>query len=411
MNYNTIDRCRVCDSPRLEKILYLGDQPLANALKDFVDTEEDRYPLTLAICEQCFLIQILETVVKELLFKRYFWVTGTSSTARLFAQRFYDNIRQLKNLEKNDLVVEIASNDGTFLRPFVENGHRVLGVDPAENIVEIARGNGIRSICEFWNLKSAQKIRAEHGKAAVVFARNVIPHVSDLHSVMDGIHACMADDGIGAIEFHYVGNILDDLQYDAIYHEHLCYFSIQSVNYLLDRHGLKLFHIDLSPISGGAHVVYFSKNDRRPSAAYEELVRIENEKQVNSTEVWKEFGHRCEAHREWSKHLTDSFYGQTIVGYGASARSSTYLNFCGFNQNQMASIIDNNPIKNHKFTPGSSIQIVSTEKGMAMKPDLIFLLAWNFKDEIIAGCRELGYRGPFLVPFPKKPYTTDVARR
>ena len=403
-NYSNITKCRSCGSDDLTEILFLGDQPLANALKGSRNEIERKYPLTLMFCATCSLAQIKETVSKETLFKHYVWVTGTSATAQRFANDFYDNVCRVVDLKLDDLVIEIASNDGTFLKPFIRNNHRAIGVDPATNVAQIANETGVKTINAFWNIELSRELVAKYGAARFIFARNVIPHVSELHNVLSGIELCLAGNGIGAIEFHYAGRIYEQLQYDAIYHEHLCYFSVKSIEHLLKIHNLHPFHLDLSPISGGALVIYFTKDTNLPlSASYSELVMQEKELRIHELFSWKEFASKCDLHREKSKKMMKSFPHERIIGFGASARSSTFLNFCGFTGANLDAVIDNNSIKQGYFTPGSSIPVVSMSDGLALDPWLIFILAWNFKDEIMLECRKRGYSGKFLVPFPNEP--------
>ena len=403
LKYTNVSKCRVCGSGALEPVLELGRHPLANSLKTSRDQQEKKYPLTLIFCCNCSLAQLKETVDKEILFKKYIWVTGTSSTAKNFAQTFYKNILAVRELEANDLIVEIASNDGTFLKPFISAGCQGLGVDPAENIAEIANAQGIPTRNAFWCREEAQKIVSEYGNGKVISARNVIAHVSDLEDVISGIHLCLANDGIGAIEYHYAGEILDKLQYDSIYHEHLCYFSIRTIEFLLKRFDLHPFHIELSPISGGAQIIYFSKEKRKPSITYTQLIEKEDALKTNSFSTWNNFANRCIQHKKKSRGLLNSFGNKTIVGFGASARSSTYLNFCDFTDNDIKAIIDNNPLKHGLFSAGPSSPIVSEKEGLDLSPDAIFILAWNFMDEIIQDCKSKGYQGKFLASFPNEP--------
>lgn len=396
--------CRISGSSNLVDILNLGEQPLANSLRENISDNEVKVPLTLAFCQESALVQIKETVNKELLFSHYVWVSGTASTTREYADKLCGQIIKIASLGKKDLIVEVASNDGTFLKPFVNAGFiNILGVDPARNIADIANGQGIRTLAKFWNKKLAEEIGREYGKAKVIMARNVIPHVSELIDVMAGIETLLADDGVGVIEFHYALEILEGLQYDSIYHEHLCYFSIASINYLLKSLGLNLFHADLSPISGGALVVYFSKKARTPSDFLAKLIQNEKDKKINTLERWKDFAQKCLKHREKSWEILSSFSNKTIVAFGASARSATYLNFCGIGYKQIKGIVDNNTIKQGKFFPGSAIPIISFSEGLKINPDLMFILAWNFKDEIIKKCKEAGYKGKFLIAFPNEP--------
>lgn len=341
---------------------------------------------------------------KEILFDSYVWVTGTSETAKKYAETFYQRTVNLSGIKTNDLVVEIASNDGTFLKPFQRDGYSVIGIEPAKNIAEMAGKSGIRTFDTYWNCDSAEHIKSSFGAAQVILARNVIPHVSELHSVIEGIQRGLDFKGIGVIEFHYAGIILEELHYDSIYHEHLCYFSIQSLKHLLNKYNLFPFHIDLSPISGGSYVIYFSQDRREISREYRKLLEREDFISVNKLESWIDFGDKCRTHRNQSREILRSFGDKVVVGFGASARCSTYLNFCGFTSNDIKAIIDNNRLKQALYTAGSTIPIVSFDEGFKSKPDIIFILAWNFKDEIIKQCASRGFTGDYLIPFPHNPY-------
>ncbi len=403
--YENIRKCRVSGSSNLITILEFGNQPLANALKKAPDEIGNEYPLTLIYCPESSLVQLRETVDKEVLFSDYMWVTGTSPTTREYAELFFQRVVEIAKPDPSDLVIEIASNDGTFLMPFLQQGYNnVLGIDPAKNIVEVANQRSVRTLDRFWGKEISEEIVSKFGNAKIVIARNVIPHVSELHDVIAGIEHALEDNGIGIIEFHYAGQILQELHYDSIYHEHLCYFSIKSISYLLVLYNLVPFHIDTSPISGGSYVIYFSPKKRQQSENYLNLLEKEDLIGVNDMQTWEAFAKSCYEHREKSMDITESFSSKTVLGFGASARSSTYLNFCGFDPAHIKAIIDNNPLKQCMFSPGTSVPIVSLERGMQMNPDLIFILDWNFRDEIVKECRANGYKGEFLVAFPQSPY-------
>jgi len=405
MSYKTIQKCRISESGNLIKILDLGIQPLANSLKINADELEEKFPLSISFCPESSLVQLNETVDKNVLFNQYVWVTGTSAVAKNYSEVFFQRIVERTGLEHNDFVIEIASNDGTFLRPFLKNGfNNILGVDPATNIAEMANKNGVNTLNEFWNMNISKQLVSEHGNAKVVFARNVIPHVEELLEVIAGIENALREEGVGIIEFHNVGGILEDVQYDSIYHEHLCYFSIKSMTYLLNRFKLFPFHIDTSPISGGSFVIYFSKTKRESSKELINLKQIEIANQVNDLDSWINFAERTKKHKDKTLEILSALKNKTIIGFGSSARSQTYLNYCRVTSEDIKAIIDNNPLKQGLFAPGSSIPILSFEQGMKKNPDLIFILAWNFKDEIIKECRNNGYEGEFWVPFPREPY-------
>ncbi|MHC9541078.1 MAG: class I SAM-dependent methyltransferase [Vulcanimicrobiota bacterium] len=402
-DYQAITECRSCSSQNLVDILDLGVQPLANDFLSDPDSVQQCYPLSVAFCRDCSLLQLKQTVRKEALFDRYVWLTGTSRTARDYARTFSARVLESVKLSRSDLIIEIASNDGTVLRPFVDAGFSVLGVEPAKNVAEIALASGVQTLCAYWSRETAESIVGSHNHAKVIIARNVIPHVSNLHEVISAAYYALDEDGIGIIEFHDGCTILKDLHYDSIYHEHLCYFTIRSIATLLARFNLYPFHIETSPISGGSHVMYFSKKPDEASETYLHAVTSEENSMCNDLTSWKVFAGRCAEHKAKTIELISQFEDKTVVGFGASARSSTYLNYCVLTADAITAVIDNNLLKQGLYTPGSNIPIVSIEKGMSLKPELIFILAWNFKDEIIQECQDRGFKGHYLTPFPQYP--------
>ena len=378
-DFETLQECRGCSSRGLVDILDLGIQPLANALVKDSNAPVKKFPLTTAFCPACSLFQLKETIKKEILFDNYFWVTGTSLAAKQYARTFLRANSKVCGLVSNDFILEIASNDGTVLKQFLQNNYQVLGVEPAQNIAHIAEEAGVKTLCAYWNRSTAKNVISQYGHPKVCIARNVIPHVSELHEAIQGFHDVLDEDGIGIIEFHDGGIILRELHYDSIYHEHLCYFTIKSMTKLLNKYHLYPFYIDHSPISGGSHVIYFSKKQRPVDKSYTSALHIEEESGSNALTSWKEFAAKSFQHKEATLKLIKSLEAKKIVGFGASARSSTYLNFCGLTHQEIVAIIDNNALKQGRFTAGSSIPIVSREQGLALKPDVIFVVGMEFE--------------------------------
>lgn len=362
-------------------------------------------PLSICRCNDCGTVQLTETVKPEYLFRNYVWVTGTSATARDYSRRFVEE--SVRRCGASPLfVVEVASNDGTFLRQFQEQGHRVLGVDPAENIARIANEQGIATWAEFFDRKTAGNIVRRHGHADFVFARNVLPHVEHVHDVVSGMGHCLSAEGTGGIEFHYAKCIVDGLHYDSIYHEHLFYFSIRSLVYLLEQHGLRAFDLIESPISGGSIVLYFSKDQRARSEAFTLKLEAEDQCGLGLAERWERFARECFAHRDRLAAIIneEKARGSTIAGYGASARSSTLLNFCGIDDRHLACIADQNPLKHDKYTAGTNVLIVPPEVAFARTPAAVLLLAWNFKDELLALLKgRYQFHGKVIIPLPNDP--------
>lgn len=405
-----IHQCRLCGSKELQNILKLGDQPLANSLRKSLSDTLENIPLTICRCAKCTTIQLTETVEPNYLFSNYVWVTGTSKVAREYSQIFAKRILSKLNKIRDIFIVEIASNDGTFLRPFQETDNKVLGIDPAKNLAEEAKKNGVPTIANFFSLNVSKQITTQKGKADIVFARNVIPHVPDPKDVVSGMANILQEDGVGAIEFHSIDKILSELHYDSIYHEHFFYHSLNSINKLLLRHNLNLFDVDESPISGGSLVVYFSIRKRDKTSKLYQRLKWEDDQGISSLDTWLKFAKKSYQHRNKLKSLVEKEIsaGKKIIGYGASARSSTLLNFCKINYHHLMCVADQNPLKHSSYTPGTDVLILPPEEALRKNPDTIIILAWNFKDEIIENLKESRFSGNVIIPLPNEPYIMEM---
>ncbi len=409
--FKTINECRICGSDKIKVFLELGLQPPANSLRCQPHELLPEIPLSICRCPRCTTVQLTETVSPEYLFKNYVWVTGTSATTLNYSLLFYRESRE--RCAKHPLfVVEVASNDGTFLTPFKNNGHRVLGIDPADNIVQIANERGVPTRAAFFGKKVADDITATHGKADFVFARNVLPHVDKVDDVVAGMRQCLNVQGIGAVEFHYAKIIMDELHYDSIYHEHLFYFSIKSLSYLLQKHGLWIFDLIVSPISGGSLVIFFSQDKRAPSESLKKKIETEERSGLNTEAAWKGFSKQCLQHKvKLIAMIRDEVdKGLTVLGYGASARSSTLLNFCGINKEHLLCIADQNPLKHNRYTAGTDILILPPDAAFSKNPDVVLLLAWNFREEILSLLKnKYQFRGRIILPLPNDPKIIDFS--
>jgi SAM-dependent methyltransferase len=405
----SITNCRLCGETELDVILDLGDQPPANSLRTDPKVRLEAVPLVICRCPRCTTVQLTETVSPQHLFRDYLWVTGTSQTAREYSERFYENIVK-RSATKPLFVVEVASNDGTFLQQFKRHGHRVLGVDPALNLARVAEAVGVPTLADFFGLKIGDKLVKEYGHADAVFARNVLPHVPDPNDVVAGIAHCLSETGVGAIEFHWADKIVSELHYDSIYHEHFFYHSLHSINAMLTRHELLLFDVTESPISGGSLVAYFAKKPRPKTLALQEKLAYESERGLATLKVWQDFGAKSTDHSRRLRGMLDAEIasGRRVIGYGASARSSTLLNFCGIDHTYLNCIADQSPLKHGRYTPGTNILILSPEDALARKPDTVLLLGWNFRDEILGRMKQLGFVGRVIVPLPGMPEVIEV---
>ena len=396
-----IKKCRICDSRLLKQIIDLGFQPPANSLHKKKQVIK-KFPLKLLFCVNCKTAQLSIALNPDDLFKKYFWVTGTSIAAKNYSNFFYKRIS--KYLEKKSMIYEIASNDGTFLKPFIKNGHEVLGIDPAKNIVRVANKNKIRTLPYFFSEKIVGKIKKNYKKPKIIFARNVIPHVKNIKSVVNGISKLADEETIVAIEFHYSKDILTELQYDSIYHEHVFYFTIKTISDLFVKYRLKSFDCFDSPISGGSKVLLFSKKNKGTSSYLNSLIKKENLKKINQLNTWTKFGKKSFDHAQnFKKQILKLAKNSKLFGYGASARSSTLLNFCNITSKEIDFIVDQNPLKQGFYTPGTNIPIVSMidAKKNFLKMNMV-LLAWNFKDEILNLMKKNYFKNKIVLPLEKK---------
>ncbi len=394
--------CRLCESKLLIKIIDLKDQPPANSLHK-KNEKIKKFPLIVLFCKKCKTAQLSISLDPKYLFRKYFWVTATSNAAKKHSLYFFEKLS--KYLNKKSQVIEIASNDGTFLKPFIKRGHSVLGVDPATNIAKTANSQGINTLPDFFNYDLSKKIKTKYKNNRIIFARNVIPHVSNINSVVKGISNLSEKNTIVAIEFHYSKDIITDLQYDSIYHEHIFYFTIQTLSNLFKKHGLYAFDVFKSPISGGSLVLLFTKNKVKKTKLLQKLEFEEKNFKINSLQIWKKFGKNSLAHalkfkKEVIKNLSKK---NKIFGYGASARSSTLLNFCNLNSSKIEFIIDQNPLKQNLYTPGTNIPIYSFKKAKnKIRDKTMVLLAWNFKNEIINYMKSKKFKNKIIIPLNKK---------
>lgn len=397
--------CRACGSSALETVLSLGHTPLANGLLHEADIgrPEPRFPLELVMCTACAMVQITETVSPELLFREYVYFSSVSDAALANAAAIATRMAERRRLGPEHLVAEIASNDGYLLGFYAQRGVQVLGIDPARNIAAVANRRGIRTLPEFFDLALAEQLAASGQRVDVLHANNVLAHVADLRGVVGGIRTLLKDDGVAVIEAPYLRDLLDHVEFDTIYHEHLCYFSATSLDELFRRHGLVLVDVERIPIHGGTLRVFVQRSGT-PSEAVRSLLAAEAAWGVRDVGALRAFGSRVEALREALRALLGGLkaQGHRIAAYGASAKGTTLLTYCGIGAETLAYVVDRSPHKQGRYTPGTHLPIRPPEVLLEDKPDFVLLLTWNFADEILA--QQQAYRaqgGRFIVPVPE----------
>ena len=399
--------CRACAGRADTPVLDLGLQPLANRLlrPEDLPQPEPRFPLRVFVCPNCHLLQITDLVPPVELFSEYLYFSSFSDAMLRHARDAAERHIREAALGSHSLAVEIASNDGYLLQNFQRAGVPCLGIEPAANIAAAARARGIETLVDFFGAELARRLAAQGRRADLVMANNVFAHAPDINDFVAGLRELLQPHGRAILEFPYAVELIGKNQFDTIYHEHVFYFTLTPLVPLFQRHGLAVFHVERIPIHGGSLRLFACPAGalpEQPSVA--SLLADEQRQGVGSAAYFENFAQTVRRLKEDLCRLLADLkrQGKTVAAYGASAKGSTLLNYCGLGRETLEFVADRSPHKQGRFTPGTHLPIVAPEELARRRPDYTLLLTWNFADEILA--QQQPYRdagGKFIIPIPR----------
>jgi hypothetical protein len=402
-------RCRFCAKLLSHTFVDLGMSPLCESFlsAEQLDRMEPFYPLTVRVCDSCFLVQLSEYVRPDEIFTDYAYFSSFSTSWLDHARRYTDMIATRLALGPESRVVEIASNDGYLLQYFVQKGIPAFGVEPAVNVASAAEERGVPTWIGFFGAASAEELARTRGRADLMIGNNVLAQVPDLNDFVEGFRILLKPTGVATLEFPHLLRLIEGNQFDTIYHEHFSYFSFLTAEAIFGKHGLRLFDVEELPTHGGSLRIYACQGDNASApetARVDAMRRLEQEAGLGRIERYSSFPeqvHRVK--RDLLKFLVGAREaGKTVAGYGAPGKGNTLLNYCGIRTDLLDYTVDRNPHKHGKFLPGTHIPIFPPEHIGQTKPDYVFILPWNLKDEImeqLSYIRQWG--GRFLVPIPE----------
>jgi SAM-dependent methyltransferase len=398
--------CIVCGQQTVERFLDLGSTALANKFltKEELAKPEAKYPLRVGFCYTCGHVQLTEEVPPSAMFEDYLYVSSASDTLKSHLFDLSDIVVKRRNLGAKDLVIDIGCNDGTLLTGFKRHGVKTLGVDPAQNLADLTKNNGIERYVGFFNSKTAREILTKWGPAAAITATNTFPHIPALQDFVEGINIALAPGGAFVIEAHYLVDILEQCAFDTIYHEHISYWALGPMIYLFEKHGMQVVNAERLPLHHGQlRVTVQRKGEGAPQASVAKILESERRLGLKKIATYQQFAQKTmQLKADLQRTLKElRAQGKRVVGYGAPAKGNTLLGFLEIGPNLIEYIADKSALKQGRFCPGVHIPVVPPEQLLKDQPDYVVLLAWNFVDEILSQQEEYCRKGgKFIIPVP-----------
>jgi SAM-dependent methyltransferase len=400
--------CRFCGTPLRHTFVDLGMSPLCESYLSAgqLNQMEPFYPLHVFVCEKCFLVQLQEYVSVESIFEEYAYFSSYSESWLAHAKTYTERMIERFALGSNSHVVEVASNDGYLLQYFVAAGIPVLGIEPAANVAAAAVKRGIPTLVKFFNRESAAELAAEGKSADLLLGNNVLAQVPDVNSFVAGLKVLLKPNGVITMEFPHLTRLMEESQFDTIYHEHFSYFSLLSTEKILAAAGLVLFDVEELPTHGGSLRIYACHKEDRTKSVSPSVLCLRAKEEASGLSRLESYSSFAERVKDTKCALLEFLIGirragKQVVGYGAPGKGNTLLNYCGIRSDLLSYTVDRNPYKQGKYLPGSHIPIHSPERIGETRPDYVLILPWNLKDEIMQQLAYIrGWGGKFVVPIP-----------
>ncbi len=400
--------CIVCGYSEVEEFLDLGVSALANKFLrgDDLSQPEPKFPLKVGFCHRCNHVQLVDKVPPPDMFDDYLYMSSASDTLKAHLYDLSDIVVRRQGLGADDLVIDIGCNDGTLLNGFKRHGVRTLGVDPAKNLAELTKDNvGTDRFADFFNEKNAATIVERWGPAKVITATNTFPHIPELQDFVAGLKIALAEGGVFVIEMHYLVDMIEQLAFDTVYHEHVSYWALGPMQYLFESNGLEIVDVTRVPLHHGQLRVFVQRQgEGKVQPSVQEILDLEKSMRLDEFATFEAFARDIQVIKKDLLATIDDLraQGKRVVGYGAPAKGNTLLSFLEIRSDRVEYIADKSPLKQGLYTPGMHIPVVPPERLLLEQPDYVILFAWNFRDEILQQQQEYRERGgKFIVPIPK----------